>query len=77
MAKVIVFEKNGEIRLATLIDDHKSVRRENFTDVVPCPEELLACVPSEIVEFCKETAPHYLYLNSEGEWESTTDPMPV
>ncbi len=77
MAKVIVFEKNGEIRLATLIDDHKSVCRENFTDVVPCPEELLACVPSEIAEFCKETAPHYLYFNSEGKWESTTDPMPV
>lgn len=56
MVKVIVFEKNGEIRLATLIDDDKSVCRENFTDVVPCPEELLACVPSEIAEFCKETA---------------------
>ena len=75
MVKVIVFEKNGEIRLATLIDDDKSVCRENFTDVVPCPEELLDCVPSEIAEFCKETAPQYLYFNSECKWESTKDPI--
>ncbi len=74
MAKVIAFEKSGEIRLATLIDDHKNVCRKNFTDVVPCPKELLACVPKKIAEFCKETAPHYLYLNSEGKWESTTEP---
>ena len=77
MAKVIVFEKNGEVRLATLIDDQNGVFRENFTDIVPCPEELMKCVPSEIVEFCKETAPQYLYLNSEGQWESTKDPVPV
>ena len=77
MAKVIVFEKNGEIRLATLIDDHKGVCRENFTDVVPCPEELLACVPSNISEICKLMAPRYLYRNSEDQWESTTDSMPV
>ena len=77
MVKFIVFEKNGEIRLATLIDDDKSVCRENFTDVVPCPEELLACVPSEIAEFCKETAPQYLYLNSECKWESTKEPIHI
>ena len=53
MVKVIVFEKNGEVRLATLIDDQKEVCRENFTDIVPCPEELMKCVPSEIAEFCK------------------------
>lgn len=77
MVKVIVFEKNGEVRLATLIDDQKEVCRENFTDIVPCPEELMKCVPSEIAEFCKETAPHYLYLNSEGNWESTREAIPV
>lgn len=77
MAKVIVFEKSGEVRLATLINDQKGVCRENFTDIVQCPEELMKCVPSEIAEFCKETAPHYLYLNSKGNWESTTDPIPV
>ena len=77
MAKVIVFEKNGEVRLATLIDVQNGVFRENFTDIVPCPEELIKCVPSEIAEFCKETAPQYLYLNSEGQWESTKDPVPV
>ena len=70
MAKVIVFEKNGEVRLATLIDDQNGVFRENFTDIVPCPEELMKCVPSEI-------AAQYLYLNSEGQWESTKDPVPV
>lgn len=77
MAKVIVFETNGDIRLATLIDEYKSVCRKNFTDVVPCPEDLLACVPNEIAGFCKETAPHYLYLNSNDQWESTREPMPV
>ena len=77
MAKVIVFEKNGEIRLATLIDDSKRVCRENFTDVIPCPEELLDCVPSKILEFCKETAPHFLYLSSDGSWESTKDSIAV
>lgn len=77
MVKAIVFEKNGDIRLATLADESKSVCRENLKDFVPCPEELLALVPSEIVEFCKETAVHYLYLNAENQWESTTDPIPV
>ncbi len=77
MAKVIVFEKNGEVRLATVINNQKGLCRENFTDIVPCPEELIRCVPREIAEFCKETAPQYLYLNSEGQWESTKDPVPV
>lgn len=77
MAKVIVFEKNGEVRLATLSNDQKGISRENFTDIVPCPEELMRYVPREIAEFCKETAPQYLYLNSEGQWESTKDPVPV
>lgn len=77
MAKVIVFEKNGEVQLATLIDDQKGVCRENFTDIVSCPEELMKCVPSEIAEFCKETAPQFLYLNSEGNWASTQESIPV
>ena len=77
MVKVIVFEKTGEVRLATLIDEKKGVCRKNFTDIVPCPEELIRCVPSEIADFCKETAPQYLYLNAEDRWESTTDPVPV
>lgn len=71
MAKVIVFEENDEVRLATLIDDNKGVCRENFTDVVPCPEELLAALPDDIVQFCKEVAPMSLYFNSEGHFEST------
>ena len=73
MAKVIVFEENGEVQLATLIDDQKEVCRENFKDIVPCPDDLMECVPSEIAELCKATAPHYLYLNSEGKWESTKE----
>ena len=77
MAKVIVFEENGEVQLATLIDDHKEVCRDNFKDIVPCPDDLMKCVPSEIAALCKETAPHYLYLNSEGKWESTQEPIPV
>ena len=77
MVKVIVFEKNGEVRLATLIDEEKGVYRQNFTDIVPCPEKLLRCVPIEIANFCRETAPQYLYFNAEGNWESTTDPVPV
>lgn len=77
MAKVIVFEKNGDIQLATLTDDAKIVCRENLKDFVPCPEELLALVPSEIVEFCKETTVHYLYLNAEGKLEASTDPFPI
>lgn len=71
MAKVIVFEKNDEVRLATLIDDNKGVCRENFTDVIPCPKELLAVMPNDIVEFCKDVAPMSLYFNSEGQLEST------
>lgn len=70
MAKVIVFEKSGKVQLATLINDHKDICRDNFTNIIPCPEQVLECVPSEIAEFCKETAPQYLYLNSEGKWES-------
>ncbi len=77
MAKVIVFEGNGDVRLATLIDNHNGVCRDNFTDIIPCPEELLTLVPNEIAEFCKEVAPMYLYLNSEGEWESTAEAIPV
>ena len=77
MAKVIVFEKDGDVRLATLINDEGGVNRENFTDVVPCPEELLRCVPNKIADFCKETAPQYLYLNAEDEWESTQEPIHV
>ncbi|MCI8353010.1 MAG: hypothetical protein HFJ58_05415 [Clostridia bacterium] len=73
-AKVIVFETTGKIKLATLCGD--SVCRENLTAYKQCPQELLDCVPPEIVAFCKETAPHYLYLtkdeNGETKWESTT-----
>lgn len=75
MAKVIIFEKNGEIKIATLVDEHKSISMKNFTDIVLCPKEVLDCVPDKLEKFCKETAPHYLYLNSEGQWESTR-PMP-
>lgn len=75
--KVIVFEKNGEVRLATLIDDEKGVRRENFTDIVPCPEELMRCIPSEVANFCKKIAPQYLYLDADGNLESTTDPFHI
>lgn len=77
MVKVIVFEKNGDVNVATIADEGKTVCRENLVDFIPCPKWLLDDVPREIAEFCKETAPHYLYLNSEGEWESTTDPIPV
>lgn len=75
--KVIVFEKNGEVRLATLINDQNGVHRKNFTDIVPCPEELMKYIPNQIAELCKETAPQYLYLDSEGNWESTTDTIPT
>ena len=75
MTKVIVFEKNGKVRLATLIDEKKGVYRKNFTDIVPCPEELMRCVPREIADFCKAIAPQYLYRNAEDRWESTTEPF--
>ena len=78
-AKVIVFETTGEIKLATLCGD--SVCRENLTAYKQCPQELLDCVPPEIVDFCKETAPHYLYLTKDEsgntKWESTTDPVKI
>lgn len=78
-AKVIVFETTGEIKLATLCGD--SVCRENLTAYKQCPQELLDCVPHEIVNFCKETTPHYLYLikdeNGNTKWESKTDPVKI
>jgi len=77
MVRAIVFEKNGEIRLATLVDESKHVSRENLKDFIPCPEEILALVPKDLVEFCQETATQYLYLNAEGQWESTTDSFSV
>lgn len=76
---VIVFETTGEVKLATLRGG--SICRKNLTSFRQCPQELLNCIPSEIVSFCKETSPHYLYLtedeNGNTRWESTTDPMPV
>ena len=75
--KVIVFETTGKIKLATLRVG--SVCRKNLTAFRPCHQELLDCVPSEIVSFCKETAPNYLYLtkdeNGDTIWESTTEPV--
>lgn len=75
--KVIVFETTGKIKLATLRGG--SVCRKNLTAFRQCPQELLNCVPSEIVSFCKETTPHYLYLtkdeNGDTIWESTTEPV--
>jgi len=73
MAKVIVFEKSGEVKLATLIDDQKGVCRENFTGIVPCSEDFLNCFPSEIIELNKAAAPMFLYFNSQGQLESLKD----
>lgn len=73
MSKVIVFEKSGEVNIATLIDDQSGVCRENFTDIGPCPEDLLNCFPSEIVELNKAAAPMFLYFNSQGQLESLKD----
>ena len=77
--KVIVFETTGEIKLATLRGG--SICRKNLSAFRQCPQELLDCIPSEIVSFCKETAPHYLYLaedeNGDIRWESTTAPVKV
>ena len=70
---VIVFETTGKIKLATLCGD--LVCRKNLTAYRKCPQEVLDCVPSKIVDFCKETAPQYLYLiedeNGDTRWEST------
>ncbi len=77
--KVIVFERTGEVKLATLCG--ATVCRENLTDYKPCPDELLKCVPVEIANLCRQVAPQYLYL-TEGEdgksvWESTGDPVKI
>lgn len=77
MVKAIVFEKNGEINLATIVDERKEVCRENLMDFVPCPEWVLDFVPIEIAKFHGEMAPFYLYFNSEGNWELTTDHIPL
>lgn len=71
MAKVIVFEKNGDIRLATVIDETKEVCRENLTDFVLCPMQELASVPGDMVVFCIRAAVQYLYRDAEGCWKST------
>ena len=76
--KVIVFETTG-IMLATLRGG--AICRKNLSAFRQCPQELLDCIPSEIVRFCQETAPCYLYLtkdeNGDTRWESTTDPVKV
>ena len=75
--KVIVFEKGGDVNLATLINPRGLVCRANFTNIVPCPKELLECVPAEIAGFCKDVAPMYLYFNEKEEWESAREPFSV
>ena len=75
--KVIVFETIGEIKLATLRGG--PVCRKNLTAFTKCPQEILDCIPSEIISFCKDMAPHYLYLSIDEKgktsWESTTGPV--
>ena len=73
MKEVIVFKRNGEIRLATLTNPEERVCRKNLTDLGLCPKEKLECIPNKILEFCMETAPQYLYKNSKGAWESILD----
>ena len=77
MAKVIVFETNGSVKLATLANEDTEICKENLQDFEPCPAELLRLVPTQIAKFCKETAPQYLYINEKDEWESVKDPIPV
>ena len=69
MAKVIVFQENGEIRLGTLIDSYKRVNNENLMDVIPCPQELLDSIPKRVVDLCKKSAPIFLYMDSINNWE--------
>lgn len=77
--KVIVFETTGEIKLATLSGN--SICRENIISYEQCPQRLLNCAPPKIVDFCKETAPNYLYLtedkNGDVKWVSTHDSVSV
>ncbi len=75
--KVIVFEENGDINVATLINTDNFICRENLTNFEPCPKRIIDTVPPEIVELCKLSLPHYLYLtadeNGKVHWESTCD----
>ena len=58
-----MFETTGEIKLATLCGD--SVCSENLTEYTQCPQELLDCIPPEIVKLCKATAPQYLCITKD------------
>lgn len=75
--RVIVFEENGDINVATLIDPHKLVGKENLINFKPCPQEVIDTIPPAIVEMCKLSLPHYLYFvkcdDGKVRWESTCD----
>ena len=69
LKKVTVLEKDG-IKLATLINPEGKIEMENLKDFVPCPKELLLCVPSEFLKFCIENNQKFFFINSQYKWES-------
>lgn len=77
--RVIVFEENGEIKVADLTGE--TICRKNLTNYRDIPEDIKNCIPKEIKKFCQETTMKYLYLveNNDGSirWESTSEPIPI
>lgn len=73
MNMALIFEKDGSIRLAHIIDYRKYVFMNNLADLTDCPQEVLASLPESLLTYCKKRARSYLRLDGERRWEITTD----